>query len=98
VATVVVARRAQPDLAQLIRTHNLPLDTPDRVRASTDPLAAFPQMGRRLTGRWRGLRMVLGPWAWMLVVYAYEEATNSVTVVAIHDARAISSATTEPSA
>jgi hypothetical protein len=30
----------------------------------------------------------------MLLVYAYDEATNVVTVVAIHDARSAASATT----
>jgi plasmid stabilization system protein ParE len=94
VATVVVARRARADLAELIKTHSLPENTRDRVRASIDPIASFPQIGKRLTGRWRGFRMILGPWAWMLVVYVYDEATGTVTVVAIHDARPMSSATT----
>jgi plasmid stabilization system protein ParE len=94
VATVVVARRAKADLAELIKTHSLPENTRDRVRASIDPLASFPQIGKRLTGRWRGFRMILGPWAWMLVVYVLDGATGTVTVVAIHDARAMSSATT----
>jgi hypothetical protein len=30
----------------------------------------------------------------MLLVYVYEEATHTVTIVAIHDARSVSSATT----
>ncbi len=93
-AVVVVARRARSDLAQLITTRGLPANTRERVRASIEPLASFPQIGKRLTGRWRGFRVVLGPWAWMLVVYVYDETTNTVTVVAIHDARTMSSATT----
>ena len=93
-ATVVIAHRAQSDLTQLIQTRSLPADARDRVRASIEPLASFPQIGKRLTGRWHGFRVVLGPSAWMLVVYVYDEAANTVTVVAIHDARTMSSATT----
>lgn len=95
-AKVVVARRARFDLAQLIETRSLPADTRERVRASIEPLASFPQIGKRLTGRWRGFRVILGPWAWMLVVYSYHETMNTVTVVAIHDARTMSSFTTGP--
>lgn len=93
-ATVVIARRARSDLADLIRTRGLPADTRVRVRASIQPLASFPQIGKRLTGRWQGFRVILGPWPWMLLVYIYEVATNTVTIVAIHDARSVSSATT----
>jgi hypothetical protein len=64
------------------------------VLASIEPLASFPQIGKRLTGRWRELRVLLGPLAWMLVVYVYAETTDTLTVVAIHDARTMSSATT----
>lgn len=53
-----------------------------------------PQWPKRLIGRWRGFRVILGSWAWMLLVYVYSEPTNTVTVVAIHDARTMSSATT----
>lgn len=95
-ASVAVARRAQRDLAELIKTRSLPANTRDRVRASIEPLASFPRIGKRLTGRWRGFRVVLGPWAWMLVIYIYDEATNAVMVVAIHDARSMSSAATGP--
>lgn len=93
-ATVVVARRARSDLADLIETRDLPANTRERVRASIEPLAAFPRIGKRLTGRWRGFRLILGPWAWMLLVYVDDEPTDTVTIVAIHDARTISSATT----
>lgn len=94
-ARVVVAQRARTDLAHLIRTRSLPADTASRVRASIQPLASFPQIGKRLTGRWRGLRVILGPWPWMLIVYVYDEPTNTVAIVAIHDARSASSATSE---
>jgi hypothetical protein len=94
-ATVVDARRARSDLADLITTRSLPADTRARVTASIEPLASFPQIGKRLTGRWQGLRVILGPWPWMLLVYAFDETTNIATVVAIHDARSATSATTE---
>jgi plasmid stabilization system protein ParE len=93
-ATVVVARRARSDLADLIKTRGLPADTRARVRASIEPLASFPQIGKRLTGRWQGFRVIVGPWPWMLLVYVSDEATDVVTIVAIHDARSATSATT----
>jgi plasmid stabilization system protein ParE len=94
-ANVVVAQRARTDLAELIQTRSLPDDAVSRVRASIGPLASFPQIGKRLTGRWRGFRVILGPWPWMLIVYIYDEPTNTVAIVAIHDAREASSATSE---
>jgi plasmid stabilization system protein ParE len=95
-ARVIVAERARKDLAELIGTRSLPADTGSRVSASIEPLASFPQIGKLLAGRWRGFRMILGPWRWMLVVYLYDEPTNTVAILAIHDAREASSATSEP--
>ena len=94
-ARIVVAERARTDLGRLIETHNLPADTVPRVRAAIEPLASFPLMGKRLTGRWHGFRVVLGPWSWMLIVYVHDVATDTIGVVAIHDARSASSATSE---
>jgi len=94
-ANVVVAQRARTDLADLIQTRSLPDDAVWRVRASIEPLASFPQIGKRLSGRWRGFRVILGPWPWMLIVYVYDEPTNTVAIAAIHDAREASSATSE---
>lgn len=95
-ATVVVARRARSDLADLIETRSLPGNARERVRASIEPLASFPRMGKRLTGRWGGSRVILGPWPWMLLLYIHDEAASTVTIVAIHDARSLSSATARP--
>jgi hypothetical protein len=92
---VVVAQRARTDLDQLIRTHNLPVDSASRVQVLLQPLASFPNIGKRLTGRWRGFRVILGPWPWMLIVYVFDEPTDTVAVVAIHDARSASPATSE---
>jgi plasmid stabilization system protein ParE len=94
-ARVVVAQRARKDLAELIQTRSLPADTVPRVRSSIEPLASFPQIGKLLTGRWRGFRLILGPWRWMLIVYLYDEPTNTVAILAIHDAREASSVTSE---
>lgn len=94
-ARVVVAQRARTDPGQLIRTRNLPVDTVPRVHVLLQSLASFPNIGKRLTGRWRGFRVILGPWPWMLIVYVFDEPTNTVAIVAIHDARSASSATSE---
>jgi plasmid stabilization system protein ParE len=94
-ARIVVAQRARTDLAELIQTRSLPADTASRVRASIERLASFPQTGKLPTGRWRGFRLILGPWPWMLIVYLYDEPTNTVAIAAIHDARSASSATAE---
>ena len=86
-ATVVVAETAQVDLNEMIVTHSLPASTRDRVRTALAPLTAFPLLGPALTGRWHGLRFILGPWPWMLLIYEYDETTDQVSVVTIQDAR-----------
>jgi plasmid stabilization system protein ParE len=95
VSTVVVARRAVDDLESLVRTHSLPPNTRDRVRRAIEPLGEFPLLGAPLEGRWRPLRFILGPWRWMLVVYDYDEATDTVAVVTIQDGRSARSATSD---
>lgn len=77
----------------MIRTLSLPADTRERVKRSLSPLARFPLIGPELSGRWAGLRFVLGPWRWLVVVYAYFEDANRVVVVSIHDARSAASPT-----
>jgi hypothetical protein len=95
VATVVVTPTAVEDLQRLIRTLSLPVNTTERVRASLEALSTFPQLGAPLTGRWDDFRFVLGPWRWMLLVYIYDQATDRVAVVTIHDARSAESATSD---
>jgi hypothetical protein len=90
---VLVAPEAVADLARLISTHSLPPDTPSRVRRSIEPLARFPLLGAPLEGRWRDFRFVLGPWRWLLIVYAYDEEADLVAVVTIQDGRASTAAT-----
>jgi plasmid stabilization system protein ParE len=86
-ARVVVAEPARQDLADLVRSHSLPASARDRVRRAIEPLAAFPLLGPALEGRWDGFRLILGPWPWMLIVYAYDEEADLVIVVTIQDAR-----------
>jgi plasmid stabilization system protein ParE len=86
-ARVVVAEPARQDLSDLVRTHDLPTSTRDRVRRSIEPLAVFPLLGPGLDGRLRGFRSILGPWPWMLIVYVYDEEADLVIVVTIQDAR-----------
>jgi hypothetical protein len=92
-ATVVVAERARVDLNEMILTHSLPASTRDRVRTALGPLAGFSLLGPALTGRWHGLRFMLGPWPWMLLIYEYDETTDQVSVVTIQDSKSARAAT-----
>ena len=84
---VLVAPAAAAALARLITTHTLPADTSSRVRRSIEPLERFPLLGASLEGRWRDFRFILGPWRWMLIVYAYDDEADVVAVVTIQDGR-----------
>jgi hypothetical protein len=98
VARVLVAPAAADDLARMIATHSLPADTTARVRHSIEPLRRFPLLGAPLGGRWRDYRFILGPWRWMLIVYAYDPgADDVVAIVTIQDGRTSAAATTGPS-
>jgi plasmid stabilization system protein ParE len=88
VTRVVLAPAAVDDLRRLIATHSLPDDTRARVRRSLEPLALFPLLGAPLASRWEGFRFVLGPWRWMIVVYVYDDSTDTVAIVTIQDGRA----------
>ena len=90
---VLVAPAAAPALARLITTHTLPADTSSRVRRSIEPLERFPLLGASLEGRWRDFRFILGPWRWMLIVYAYADEADVVAVVTIQDGRTSSAPT-----
>jgi plasmid stabilization system protein ParE len=93
VARVRLSPIAVEDLDRLIVTHSLPLDTRARVKRSLRSLERFPRLGRELDGRWSGLRFILGPWRWLLILYAYDEPDDVVFVVSIRDARSSSAAT-----
>jgi plasmid stabilization system protein ParE len=93
VAHVELTRAAVEDLDRLIAVLSLPTNTRDRVRQSLTPLSEFPRLGVELTGRWTGLRFLLGPWRWMLLVYEYTEVDDRVVILTIQDARSSTAAT-----
>jgi plasmid stabilization system protein ParE len=92
-ARVELSAAAAEDLDRLIFTHSLPADTKDRVRSRLQPLERFPLLGPPLAGRWEGFRFVLGPWRWMVVVYAHLLDEDRVVVVTIQDGRSSRSPT-----
>jgi hypothetical protein len=89
VAIVELAHATVDDLDALIRTHTLPADTPSRVARSLRPLERFPLLGPALGGRWDGVRFLLGPWRWLLLVYVHLESEDRVVVVTIQDGRSV---------
>jgi hypothetical protein len=94
VARVELAAAAVGDLDSLIRTHSLPPDTRARVARSLRGPERLPLMGPALTGRWEGLRFVLGPWRWLVLVYVFIEPEDRVVVVTVQDALSSTAATT----
>lgn len=86
---------AQADLDRLIIDQSLPDDSRARVVRSLRPLARFPEAGSALAGDWEGLRFVLGPWRWMLLVDAVLDDGERVVVVTIQDARSSTAATSK---
>lgn len=90
---VEIARVAERDLEELIATRELPDGARERVGRSLLTLEQFPRGGRSLSGRWRGLRALIGPWGWLIAIYAYEEARDRVTVVTFQDGRSAGAAT-----
>jgi len=93
VAQVIVTPQAQRDMEKAVANLNLPADAWTRIARSLRVLEAFPLAGVELRGRWAPTRFVLGPWSWMLLLYRYEESFDRVFVVAMHDARSATSAT-----
>jgi hypothetical protein len=95
-ALVQLSRSAVDDLARLIATHSLPDDTRERIRRSLQPLERFPRLGAELGGEWSRLRFVLGPWRWLIVIYAYDQDEDRVLVVTFQDGRSSRAATSNP--
>jgi hypothetical protein len=93
VARILVSPTAAADLERMIATHSLPVDTRSRVRRSLEPLSHFPLLGAPLEGRWHSYRFVLGPWRWMLIVYAYDPDDEVVAIATIQDGRTATAAT-----
>ena len=92
-AQVVVTPQAQRDVDEAISALNLPDDAWTRIGRSLRVLETFPLAGPELAGRWAPARFMLGPWSWMILLYRYEESSDRVYVVAMHDGRSAASAT-----
>ena len=89
-----VSPAAAASLARLIVTHSLPADTNERFRRSVAPLAEFPRLGKALEGGGdEGLRFILGPWRWMLIVYTYGREADVVAIATVQDGRTSAAAT-----
>jgi hypothetical protein len=87
VARVELTAVAIEDLEALIRFLSLPNDTKERIKRSLIVLERLPRLGAELTGRWTGLRFLLGPWRWMLLAYRYDADNDRIVVITIQDAR-----------
>ncbi len=84
---IIVSPAAAESLARLILSHSLPADTTERFRRSIGPLAEFPALGRDLEGGgYDGLRFILGPWRWMVVVYEHDADADVVNILSVEDA------------
>jgi plasmid stabilization system protein ParE len=91
---IIVSPAAADSLARLIVSHSLPADTKERLRRSIRPLAEFPALGSALEGSgYDGLRFILGPWRWMVVVYEHDAADDVVKILVVEDARSSTAAT-----
>ena len=60
------------------------------------PLGEFPRLGRLLEGGgYDGLRFVLGPWRWMVVVYDFDAEADVVEILLVEDGRSSNAATND---
>ena len=85
--SVELSLTAVEDVDRLTASHSLPADTRARIARCLEPLARFPRLGSELGSRWPGVRFVLGPWRWMIIVYSYLEEEDRVVVVTVQDGR-----------
>jgi plasmid stabilization system protein ParE len=75
-------------------THSLPADTRTRFKRSVASLAEFPRLGRQLEGgSCDGVRFVLGPWRWMIIVYDFDREADVVQILLVEDGRSSKAAT-----
>jgi hypothetical protein len=79
---------------EAISALDLPGDAWARIGRSLRVLETFPLAGPELAGPWAPTRFVLGPWSWMILLYRYEDSSDQVYVVAMHDGRSAASAIT----
>jgi len=92
VAQIVVTPRALRDVDEAIEVLGLPGDSWARIARSLRVLETFPLPGPKLEEPWAPTRFVLGLWSWMILLYSYDESSDRVFVVAVHDARSATSA------
>ncbi len=92
-ARVEWSEQALRSLDRLIQTHSLPADTKTRLKQSLRPLERFPRLGPAVQAGGRELRFILGPWRWLIVVYASFEAEDRVVVLSVEDGRSSMAAT-----
>ena len=92
-AQVFVTPQAQRDGDEAISTLSLPADSWARIVHSLRTLETFPLAGPELGGNWAPARFVLGPWPWMILLYRYDDSSDRIYVVAMHDGRSATSAT-----
>jgi plasmid stabilization system protein ParE len=92
VTHVELSLAAVEDLDRMIVTHSLPSDTRALVQRSLRILEQFPLVGRQLEGGWQPLRLLIGPWRWLLLVYTHDEHDEEIVVVTIQDARSSTAA------
>lgn len=90
-ARIVVTARAQRDLSDLIRSRDLPATTAERVGRALEPLANFPELGPTVGGSFAQRRFLVGPWRWMIVIYAIDRDADAVVILRVVDGRTSSS-------
>lgn len=90
---VELSLAASERLDRMIVTHSLPADTHARVYRSLHALELFPRIGREVGGRWSGLRFLLGPWRWLVIVYVHDEDRDLVSILTFQDARSSTAVT-----
>jgi hypothetical protein len=94
VALVIATPQARRDVDEAVSTLSLPDDTWARIAQLLGVLEAFPLAGPKLGDKWAPTRFVLGPWSWMILLYRYEQSSDRVYIVAMHDGRSVAAATT----
>ena len=92
-ARIVVTESAVRSLEALIDSHSLPGDTRVRIRRTLQALERFPLLGPALDSAHSELRFLLGPWRWLVIVYAYRPQDDLIAVLAFEDGHSAESAT-----
>ena len=84
------SKQALLSLDRLIESRSLPPNTRSRVAAAVRHLSDFPRAGSPLPALdgLQGLRVVVGPWDWMLVIYEWIEEDDLAAIIVIEDSRA----------